>query len=103
MNTIVVGTTPTIQFKFKTIVPGDLAQARLTVKRNNTVIITKTLADAIVSEDAIAWTFSQSETLLIGVGHMDIMLNWLTANGTRGTSVETKINFIPNHIRAVMS
>ena len=103
MNTIVVGTTPTIQFKFKTIVPSDLAQAKLTVERNNTIIVTKTLADATVGEDAIAWTLSQSDTLLIGVGQRDIMLNWLTANGTRGTSAETKINFIPNHIRAVMS
>ena len=103
MHKIVVGTTPTIQFKFKTIVPGDLAQAKLTVERNNTIIVTKTLADATVSEDAIAWTLSQSDTLLIGVGQRDIMLNWLTANGTRGTSAETKINFITNHIRAVMS
>ena len=103
MHTIVVGTTPTIQFKFKTIVPSDLAQAILTVERNNTVIVTKNFADATVGEDAIAWTLSQSDTLLIGVGQRDIMLNWLTANGTRGTSAETKINFIPNHIRAVMS
>ena len=103
MHTIVVGTTPTIQFKFKTILPSDIAQARLTVKRNNMVIITKTLTDATVGEDAMAWTLSQSETLLIGVGQRDIMLNWLTANGTRGTSAETKINFIPNHIMAVMS
>lgn len=103
MNTIVVGTTPTIQFKFKTIVPGDLAQAKLTVERNSKVIITKNLADATVGEDAIAWTLSQSETLQIGEGQRDIMLNWLTANGTRGTSAETKVNFISNHIRAVMS
>ena len=103
MHTIVIGTTPTIQFKFKTIAPSDLAQAILTVERNNTVIVTKNFADAIVSEDAIAWTLSQSETLLIGAGQRDIMLNWLTANGTRGTSAETKVDFIPNHIRAVMS
>lgn len=103
MHKIVVGTTPTIQFRFKTIVPSDFAQATLTVERNNTVIITKTLADAIVSEDAIEWTLTQAETLLIGEGQKSIMLNWLTANGTRGTSAETKINFIPNHIRAVMS
>lgn len=103
MNTIVVGTTPTIQFKFKTIAPSDLAQARLTVERNSKVVVTKTIADATVSEDAIAWTLSQSETLQIGEGQRDIMLNWLTANGTRGTSAETRVNFIPNHIRAVMS
>ena len=103
MNTIVVGTTPTIQFKFKTIAPSDLAQAKLTIERNNMVIVTKEITDANVSEDAIAWKLSQAETLLIGVGQRDIMLNWLTANGTRGTSAETKINFIPNHIRAVMS
>lgn len=103
MHTIVVGTTPTFQFKFKTIAPGDLAQARLTVVCKNTVIITKTLADATVGEDTIAWTLSQAETLLIGEGQKSIMLNWLTANGTRGTSAEAKINFIPNHIRAVMS
>ena len=103
MHTIVVGTTPTIQFKFKTIAPSDLAQAKLTIERNNMVIVTKEITDATVSEDAIAWTLSQAETLLIGVGQRDIMLNWLTANGTRGTSAETKINFIPNHIMAVMS
>lgn len=102
MNTIVVGTTPTIQFKFKTIAPSDLAQAKLTIERNNMVIVTKEITDATVSEDTIAWTLSQSETLLIGEGQRDIMLNWLTANGTRGTSAETRVNFIPNHIRAVM-
>ena len=102
MNTIVVGTTPTIQFKFNTIALSSLSQARLTIKRGNEIVLTKSLSDAAVEDEAISWTLSQAETLSVGKGHRAVMLNWLTADGTRGVSPETRVLFADNHIRQVM-
>ena len=102
MTTIVIGTTPTIRFKFKVISISDIVQAKLTIERNNTIVLMKTLADATIGEGTIEWKLSQSETLSIGTGHRDIMLNWVIADGTRGVSPETKVNFISNHIKEVI-
>ena len=102
MNTIVVGTTPTIQFKFNTIALSSLSQARLTIKRGSEIVLTKTLYDAVVEDDSLSWTLSQAETLSVGKGIRTAMLNWLTADGTRGVSPEVHVMFSDNHIRQVM-
>ena len=103
MHTIVVGTTPTIQFKFKTISPSDIAQAKLTIKGKNTILLSKFLSEATIGEDNISWKLSQAETLALGVGTRTMMLNWLTADGTRGVSKETIVNATNNHIPEVMT
>ena len=103
MNTIVVGTTPTIQFKFKTISPSDLIQAKMTIKGKNTILLSKFLSEATIGEDNISWKLSQAETLSLGVGTRTMMLNWLTADGTRGVSPKETINVTNNDIAEVMT
>ena len=103
MNTIVVGTTPTIQFKFKTISPSDLIQAKMTIKGKNAILLSKFLSEATIGEDNISWKLSQAETLALGVGTRTMMLNWLTADGTRGVSPKETINVTDNDIAEVMT
>lgn len=97
MTEIIIGTTPTIIYKFKIISPADLTKAILTIKSMGQIILEKTLADAIVGEDSLSWTLTQQETLSIGTRSCKMMLNWVTADGTRGASAETVIMGVTNH------
>ena len=103
MTTIVIGTTPTIIYKFSIISPNDLIQAKMTIKGKNTILISKFLSEATIKEDSIEWKLSQAETLSLGVGTRTMMLNWLTADGTRGVSPKETINVTNNDIAEVMT
>lgn len=103
MYTIVVGTTPTIIYKFRIISRDDLIQAKMTIKGKNTILLSKFLSEATIGEDNISWKLSQAETLSIGVGTRTMMLNWLTADGTRGVSPKETINVANNDIAEVMT
>ena len=103
MTTIVIGTTPTIIYKFSVISTDDLIQAKMTIKGKNTILLSKFLPEATIGEDNISWKLSQAETLTLGVGTRTMMLNWLTADGTRGVSKETIVNATNNHIPEVMT
>ncbi len=50
MTEIIIGTTPTITYTFKTVSPADLTKAILTIKSMGQIILEKTLADAVVEE-----------------------------------------------------
>lgn len=102
MTQIIIGTTPTITYKFKIVSPAELEKAILTIKIAGQVILEKTLADAVVGEDSLSWTLTQQETLNIGTRSGKMMLNWLTASGTRGASAETVIMGVTNHKREVI-
>lgn len=102
MARIIIGTTPTITYKFKIVSPAELEKAILTIKIAGQVIIEKTLADASVGEDTLSWTLTQEETLSIGTRSGKMMLNWLTHSGKRGASEETTIAGIQNHVREVI-
>ena len=103
MTTIVIGTTPTIIYKFSIISPNDLIQAKMTIKGKNTILLSKFLSEATIGEDNISWKLSQAETLALGVGTRTMMLNWLTADGTRGVSQKETINVTDNDIAEVMT
>ena len=103
MTRIIIGTTPTITYKFKVVAVADITKAILTIKERGTTLIEKDLSDATVGEDTLSWTLTQEETLAIGVKSASIMLNWLTADGVRGASKEEIINGVNNHIREVMT
>lgn len=103
MTRIIIGTTPTIKYTFKVVPVSSITDAILTIKERGVNIIEKTLSDATVGEDTISWTLTQEETLAIGVKSASIMLNWLTADGTRGASHEEVVNGVNNHIREVMT
>ena len=102
MTQIIIGTTPTITYTFKTVSPADLTKAILTIKCAGQVILEKTLADATVGEDTLSWTLTQQETLNIGTRSGKMMLNWLTHSGKRGASEETTIAGIQNHVKEVI-
>lgn len=103
MDRIIIGTTPTITYKFKVVSVVDITKAILTIKERGVTIIEKTLAEASIGEDTLSWTLTQQETLNIGVRSASIMLNWLTTDGTRGASKEEFITGVNNHIREVMT
>ena len=102
MTTIIIGTTPTITYKFKIVSPTELEKAILTIKIAGQVILEKALADAVVGEDSLSWTLTQQETLNIGTRSCKMMLNWVTHSGKRGASEETAIMGVSNHVREVI-
>lgn len=103
MTKIIIGTTPTITYTFNVVPVSSIVTAVLTIKQRTGIVLEKTLADATVGENTIAWTLTQEETLAIGVKSASIMLNWLTADGVRGASKEEIINGVNNHIREVIT
>lgn len=99
---IIIGTTPTITYKFKIVFPSDFRACILTIKCNGQILIEKTLADAEIGTDSVSWTLSQSETLSLGTRVGKMMCNWVTQDGTRGASEITTIRGDTNHIAGVI-
>lgn len=91
MNTIIRGTTPTIQYTFSEVDVHDIAVAYLTLGS-----LERDLSTATVGDNFLAWTLSQSETLAITESAVFACLNWRLGDGTRGASATTKILIAPN-------
>ena len=102
MTKIIIGTTPTITYKFKIVDVSEITVAILTIKERGVNIIELNLSDATIGEDSLSWTLTQEETLLIGTRTATMMLNWKTEDGTRGASEEVFITGANNHIREVI-
>ena len=103
MSEIVKGTTPTIQYTFKTVKVEDIAVAMLTIKQGGELLIEKNLAAAVVGAKDLSWTLSQQETLLMESGaQIEITLNWRTADGTRGIGKKLKVYIEDNDIEEVI-
>jgi len=102
MTKIIIGTTPTITYKFKVVDVADITVAILTIKERGVNIIELNLSDATVGEDSLSWTLTQEETLLIGARTATMMLNWKTEDGTRGASEQVFVTGGDNHIREVI-
>ena len=99
---IIRATTPTIEFAFKTVSVSNISAAILTIKQGGVVLIEKALSEATIGEKSLSWTLTQEECLTLNNGKATIMLNWLTADGTRGASRENSAEVIPNHITEVI-
>lgn len=102
MTAIVIGTTPTITYTFKVVPVSSIVTAILTIKQRTGIVIKKTLADATIGENSLSWDLSQEETLLLGVRGGTVMLNWVTADGTRGIGERKSIICEDNDIREVI-
>ena len=103
MTKIIIGTTPTITYKFKVVDVADITVAILTIKERGVNIIELNLSCATVGEDSLSWTLTQEETLQLGANKTcTMMLNWKTEDGTRGASEEVFITGANNHIREVI-
>ena len=103
MTEIIAGTTPTIKYTFSTVSPADIETAILTVKKMGKIVLEKELKDATIDETEIYWTLSQEDTLEIGFGEVEVMLNWLDNNGIRGTGQKGYFKCVRNHINEVLS
>ncbi len=102
MTKIIIGTTPTITYRFKIVDVSEITVAILTIKERGVNIIELNLSDATVGEDTLSWTLTQEETLQLGGKTATMMLNWKTQDGTRGASEEVFLQGAPNHIREVI-
>ena len=103
MNEIVSGTTPVITYVFHKVRPSDIKSAELTIKKNGVIIVRKDLSDAVVVDDKISFLLSQSDTLKLGVGNAEAMLNLLDNNGICGVGETEIFKIVPNHRREVMT
>ena len=104
MAEIIKGTTPTITYTFASVAVTDIDVAILTIKRNGAIKVEKQLDTATVDAEkkTISWTLSQAETLSVA-GTAELMLNWLTNDGTRGATHATSVRFLPNHKEEVIT
>lgn len=101
MAEVVMGTTPTITYKFKSVDVADITIAILTIKAGPVIRIELDLNAASVGEDTISWTLTQEQTLSV-LGRSEVMINWVTNQGLRGTSAKTMLLFTGNHISEVI-
>ena len=95
MEKIIIGTTPTIYFTFRTVEPADITKAVLTIAHKGEILIERDLSTAEVGENTISWTLTQAETLKLplprGTGKpATVMCNWL-AGSVRGSSDRTAV------------
>ena len=102
MTKIIIGTTPTITYKFKVVDVSEITVAILTIKERGVNIIELNLSDATIGEDSLSWTLTQEETLQLGAKTATMMLNWKTEDGTRGASEQVFVTGGDNHIREVI-
>ena len=103
MPDIVIGTTPTIKYTFHSVEPSDIVSAFLTFKQSGRVLLIKSLTDAEVGGDYISWRLSQEDTLTLGIGDVEIVLNWLTNSDIRGVGNKVRCKCVQNHISEVIS
>lgn len=102
MKKIVVGTTPKIMWKFSEVDVSNIVTATMTVVRYGKTLLTKDINSALITDNEIIYNLSQTDTLKIGTGSCEIMLNWVTSDGIRGTSEVLRIDATKNHINEVL-
>lgn len=86
-DALIRGTTPTLEFTYSDITVSDIVKALLVIKQDKRTMIEKDIGTATVSENSIAWTLAQEDTLLLREQRdAFIMCDWKLADGTRGRS-----------------
>ena len=100
---IIKGTTPTITYTFSSVEVTELTKAVMTIKADGVIKIEKdlTTADVDAQKKTVSWTLSQAETLSVTT-KAEVMINWVTQDGTRGASDKTNVLFDRNHIEEVI-
>lgn len=83
---IVRGTTPTFRLTLPSAVNFDMVRAVYVTFRRNDVVITKEIDSAVIERNVIVVSLEQEETLKLGVGTVEIQVNWITARGIRTAS-----------------
>ena len=83
---IVRGTTPTFRLTLPSTVNFDMVRAVYVTFCRNDVVITKEIDSAVIERNVIIVSLTQEETLKLGVGTVEIQVNWITARGIRTAS-----------------
>ena len=96
MNSIIRGTTPTIQYTFKSVNVANITTAYLTIKMSGATLIEKDITSATVGQKSLSWMLSQAETLSMTASEVIIQLNWKLNDGTRGASLKTRMTISDN-------
>lgn len=88
MNTIIRGTTPTVQFSFSAVKTSEIDVAYMIIKCDGRVIIEKDLSEASeITHNHLQWKLTQEESIKLKVGAtVSIYCDWKTNDGTRGRS-----------------
>lgn len=96
MTEIIRGTTPSIQYTYRTVNVANITVAVLTIKQGDTLLVEKDLSTATVAQKTITWTLTQENTLLMKPGDVTVMVNWLLNDGTRGASRKKTYGVLDN-------
>lgn len=85
-NVMIRGTTPTITMRYSTVNTAMIDEAVLTIKQRD-VEITKTLAEATISDGTLSWRLTQAETLSLHEdAKVELQCRYRLLDGTAGTS-----------------
>ena len=98
MDTIIKGTTPTIQYIFPDVDVEDITVAFLTIRQAGIDVITRDIhsAEVDIEESMISWTLTQEETLqLMPKGQATAYLDWKLADGTRSGGETVTFSIAP--------
>ena len=102
MNDVVIrGTTPTFKYTFKQINPSQLVSAYLTIMCRDRVMVEKDISAATIGDKFISWKLTQDETLSL-FGTAFSQLNWKLPDGTRGASLQAKLQIANNEKEVVI-
>ena len=86
------GTTPIIQYAFKTMLTSQIQTAYMTVKQGGGLIVELSLAEAEVGEKTLSWTLTQEDTLKLrdSIEPVEIQLRYKLSDGT---ACDTEISY----------
>lgn len=102
-NSIIRGTTPTIEIIFSTVDVANITVAVLTFDIGGTTIFEKELAAATLGTSSLIWTLEQAETLSLTANRTAaVICTWLTSGGTRGQSKTLYMTVTDTPINEVM-
>lgn len=99
-NSIIRGTTPAFKYEFSKVSVTDISAAYLTIVGGDTRL-TKELADAYIGDRDITWILGQEDTLSLP-DRVEVMINWILNDGTRGACEAAVIPVLSNHINEVI-
>lgn len=86
-NSIIRGTTPTIEFTFSVVSVTDLDEAVFTLEVDGVNIVERELDTATLGTASLIWTLTQTETLSLAANRVArATCTWLTSGGVRGQS-----------------
>lgn len=103
MGSIARLTTPAFSYKPSAVSINEIAKIFLVLKQDGVAKVTKTIEDAIVSEDKFTWVLSQEETRILILGKTLLaQVDYLTNGGARYTTAQKTYSITDSAINEVI-